>query len=67
MRVNEIDWVLDPEDGTGGLAVANIKYFKQGRLRQDKVSAVVSAFGEKDLVLPMDIHQLRIMIGDHPR
>lgn len=67
MRVNEIDWIFDPQQGRGGLAIANIKYFKQGRLRQDKVTAVISVFGEKDLVLPIDIHHLLILINDHPK
>ena len=67
MKVNEIDWILDPEEERGGVAVANIRYFEQGRLKQDQVSGVISVFGEKDLVLPVDIHHLRILIGDHPK
>ena len=67
MKVNEIDWILDPEDDKGGVAIANIRYFDLGKLKEDKVSGVISVFGEKDLVLPVEIHHLRILIGDHPK
>ena len=30
--VNNRDWVIEPVDGKGGLAIANIRYFDQSNL-----------------------------------
>ena len=35
MKVNELDWILDPEEERGGVGVANIRYFEKGRLKED--------------------------------
>lgn len=52
MQVNDVDWIVQPHDRKGKLAISNVRYFESGTLKEDGVVAVVSVFGEKDLPLP---------------